>query len=250
GDVAPLGGDFLYGHQIQIGYFDQQLTEITSGKTVLEEIWDEYPDYTHTDIRKILGQFMFTADDVYTSCSVLSGGEKVRLALANLMLSKANLLVLDEPTNHLDIMGKEALESALLDYSGTVIFVSHDRYFIQKLATRILRIEGSKTQFYELNYNEYQDKLAGKTPTPANRQKEPEPEPVSEAKLQRANAKKAALLEKQIARAEEELEELRSKRFEPEYYHDYQKMQQLDDEIDDKHNQIAHMMEEWEQYAG
>lgn len=248
GLIAPLKGDFMYGHQIQIGYFDQQLAEITSDKTVLEEIWDEYPDYTHTEIRKILGQFMFTADDVYKSCLVLSGGEKVRLSLAKLMLSRANLLVLDEPTNHLDIMGKEALENALLEYTGTILFVSHDRYFIQKLATGILHIDKGRADYYALNYNEYQDKLNGKTPV-INVKKQEAEEPVSSSKQQRDYAKRAATLEKQITRAEEELEQLRALRFEPEYYHDYQKMQQLDDQIDEKHNEIAHLMEQWEQYA-
>ena len=157
----------MYGHQIDVAYFDQTLAEVNSDKTLLDELWDEHPEYDHTEIRKILGQFMFTADDVYKSCRVLSGGEKVRLTLAKMMLTKANLLILDEPTNHLDIMGKEALESALSEYTGTVIFVSHDRYFIQKLATSILYIEGDNTQYYALNYNEYMDKKNGKTVVPS-----------------------------------------------------------------------------------
>ncbi|MBR3352360.1 MAG: ABC-F family ATP-binding cassette domain-containing protein, partial [Erysipelotrichaceae bacterium] len=150
GEVSPLSGEFMYGHQIDVAYFDQTLAEVNSDKTLLDELWDEHPEYDHTEIRKILGQFMFTADDVYKSCRVLSGGEKVRLTLAKMMLSKANLLILDEPTNHLDIMGKEALEAALSEYTSTVIFVSHDRYFIQKLATSILYVEGENTAYYAL----------------------------------------------------------------------------------------------------
>ena len=249
GQVEPLSGEYMYGHQIEIGYFDQQLAEFTTDNTVLEELWNEFPEYDHTAIRKILGQFMFTADDVYKACNILSGGEKVRLSLAKLMLSGSNLLILDEPTNHLDIPGKEALEDALLEYTGTVIFVSHDRYFVRKLATSILRIEAENTRYYPLNYDEYQDKLNGKYVEVAS-EKEGEAEPVSRAKLQRQNAKKTVLLEKKIARCEEELEKLRELRWDPEYYQDSRKMARLEDEIDEKHNEIDRLMKEWEECAG
>ena len=251
GIVPPLSGEFMYGHQIEVGYFDQNLAEVSSNKTLLDELWDEYPDYDHTAIRKILGQFMFTADDVYKTCNILSGGEKVRLALAKLMLSKSNLLILDEPTNHLDIMGKEALENALLEYTGTVLFVSHDRYFIQKLATSILSIEADRTGYYQLTYDEYREKLQGQTAPAQKAEKEvPQEKPVASEKEKRENAKKLKALERQITRAEEELEQLRGLRFEPEYYHDYRKMEQLEEEIDEKHNEINRLYQLWEQYAG
>ncbi|MBR5048197.1 MAG: ABC-F type ribosomal protection protein [Erysipelotrichaceae bacterium] len=249
GQVEALGGDFMYGHQIEVAYFDQQLAQIDSDKTVLEELWDLYPEYDHTAIRKILGSFLFSADDVFKQCSVLSGGEKVRLALCKMMLSHANLLILDEPTNHLDIAGKEALEDALMDYDGTIIFVSHDRYFIKKLAQQILYIEGDRTTLYKLNYEEYLDKIRGIEPIRKAEQPAKAEKPAVDAKTQRENSKKAAALERQIARAEEQLEELRALRFEEEYYHDYQKMNQLNEQIDDKHNEIARLMEQWEQYA-
>ena len=121
--IPALGGSFLFGHQIEKGYFDQQLAQFSSEKTVLEEVWDAYPDLDRTTIRSVLGQFLFSADDVFKQVSVLSGGEKVRLSLAKLLLQKANTLLLDEPTNHLDIPGKEALEEALKDFDGTIIFV-------------------------------------------------------------------------------------------------------------------------------
>jgi len=255
GQINPLNGDYLYGHQIEIAYFDQQLAQINSDKTVLDELWDLYPDYDHTTIRKILGSFLFTSEDVFKTCNVLSGGEKVRLTLCKIMLSHANLLVLDEPTNHLDIAGKEALENALAEYDGTVIFVSHDRYFISKLATSILYVEGEKTKYYALNYQEYEDKIHGIVPLQQETKKAQAKQVVEEAKTatdsktQRENAKKAASLERQIAKAEEELEQLRALRFEEEYYHDYNKMNELNDKIDDKHNEIEHLMEQWEQYA-
>ena len=251
--VPQLSGEYLYGHQIEAAYFDQSLAEFSTEKTLLEELWDEYPEYDHTAIRKILGQFMFTADDVFKSCNVLSGGEKVRLYLAKLMLSKANLLILDEPTNHLDIMGKEALENALSEYTGTVLFVSHDRYFIQKLATDILYVESDKTAYYPLNYDEYLEKTRNPQSVPAavktvTATQETAVKTVSE-KEKRENAKKAASLEKQIEKAEKQLDELRELRYQPEYYHDYRKMEQLEDEIDEKHNEIERLYRQWEQYA-
>ncbi len=157
GHIPALGGESLLGHQIEIGYFDQEQLEYQSRKTVLEDLWDSYPELTHTQVRTILGSFLFTADEVFKEVNVLSGGEKVRLALAKLMLQQANFLVLDEPTNHLDILGKEALETALIDYEGTLLFVSHDRYFIQKMAKAVLSIEDGQAQYYPLSYQEIQE---------------------------------------------------------------------------------------------
>ena len=141
GLVPKLGGSYLLGHQIDPGYFDQQLAQFSSGKTVLEEVWDEYPDMDRTTVRTALGRFLFSADDVFKLVDVLSGGEKVRLSLAKLMLQHNNFLILDEPTNHLDIPGKESLEDALKEFEGTILFVSHDRYFISRLATKLLVME-------------------------------------------------------------------------------------------------------------
>ncbi|WZU00555.1 ATP-binding cassette domain-containing protein [Erysipelothrix sp. D19-032] len=135
GRMEPLSGEVLLGHQIEMGYFDQQLLEFNMNKTVLEEVWDGFPELDHTEIRTPLGRFLFKGEEVFKSVGVLSWGERVRLALVKLMLKQDNLLILDEPTNHLDIQGKEALEKAPSDYDGTMIFVSHDRYFIEKMAT-------------------------------------------------------------------------------------------------------------------
>jgi len=248
GQVAPLSGDYLFGHQIQIGYFDQQLAAYNSGKTVLEELWDLHPELDNTAIRKVLGSFLFTADDVDKSVNVLSGGEKVRLSLAKLMLDKDNMLILDEPTNHLDIPGKEALENALQEYEGTLLFVSHDRWFIQQVATAILVIHADQTKYYDLTYQEYVDKMNGLAPQPKIVEGATAAA-VSEAAAQRYNVKQTAMLEKKIDKAEQELEDLRALRFEPEYYQDFTKMNELDERIDDKHNEIAHLMKEWEDHA-
>ncbi len=251
GQVSPLAGDYMFGHQIQIGYFDQQLAAYNSGKTVLDELWDDYPELDHTAVRKVLGNFMFTADDVQKSVNVLSGGEKVRFTLARLMLEKDNLLLLDEPTNHLDIPGKEVLEKALQEYDGTVMLVSHDRWFIQQVANAILVIDGKSTQYYPLTYQEYVDKTNGVI-TAVSVAAAGKPKTVntsSAAASQRYNAKQSAALEKKIAKAEEQLEQLRALRYEPEYYQDFTKMNELNESIDDKHNEIAHLMKEWEDYA-
>jgi len=245
GDVEKLDGDFMYGHQIEIGYFDQTLAQFTSNKTVLEEIWDAHPELDHTQVRTVLGSFMFSADDVYKTCDVLSGGEKVRLTIAKIMLNKPNLLILDEPTNHLDIQGKEALENALLEYTGTIIFVSHDRYFISKLANRILYINKDQTCYYELNYQEYLDKLNGKT---IKKEEKVEEIVVSNAKKQRTDIKRKQTIEKQIAKLEDRLAELEENRNNEEYYQDYQKYYQLEMDITDINSQIDRLMEEWSQF--
>ena len=236
--VPPLGGEFMLGHQIEIGYFDQQLAQFNTNKTVLDELWDDFPEYDRTQIRTTLGSFLFSADDVFKTVDVLSGGEKVRLSLAKLMLQQGNLLILDEPTNHLDILGKEALEEALTDYEGTILLVTHDRYFMQKIATSILRIDENGATFYPMNYNDYLDRYQ-----PIEEKKE-----VVEKKtyVRVDKSRQIKKIEKQIDEMETKLEELRALRFEPEYYHDYQKMQVLDEQIDDLHNEIAHLMEEWE----
>ena len=238
----------LFGHQIYYSYFDQTLAQVNSSKTVLDELWDLYPQYDHTQIRKILGSFLFTSEDVFKTCDVLSGGEKVRLSLCKMMLSKVNLMILDEPTNHLDISGKEALENALLDYDGSLLFVSHDRYFINKLATKILYIDSDDTKFYQLNYQEYLDKTKGVESLKKVEEKKEEVKTI-DSKTERENKRKAESLERQIAKAEDKLAKLRDLRYDEEYYHDYQKMNQLNEEIDQQVNVVERLMNEWEKYA-
>lgn len=248
GDIPALGGGYLYGHQIEVGYFDQQLAQFSSGKTVLEEIWDDYPQLDRTQIRTVLGRFLFTSEDVFKTVDVLSGGEKVRLSLAKLMLKQANFLILDEPTNHLDIIGKEALEESLNGYTGTILFVSHDRYFIQKTATAILAIDAhGRAQYYPFGYEQYE---TGQQAIQQEQAEKKDPVQLKQSPRRNPNAKEAAKLEKQISEKEAQLEALREKRFDPEYYHDYQKMNELDGQIDDMHNEIEHLMARWEECLG
>ncbi len=246
--IPSLGGSYLFGHQIEKGYFDQQLAQFSSNKTVLEELWDAYPELDRTEVRSVLGQFLFSADDVFKQVNVLSGGEKVRLSFAKLLLEHANLLILDEPTNHLDIPGKEALEESLKGFTGSVLFVSHDRYFIQQLATGLIRFEDGKAEFINKTYDEYMESDDAK-PLFDEQQKQQES---SSEKTRRqispeARRREIAKLEKQITEKEAELEDMRALRFEPEFYQDYTKMNELDQDIDDIHNEIAHLEKRWEE---
>ncbi len=246
GKLQPLSGEVLWGHQIEIGYFDQEQVEYTSENTVLEDLWDEYPDLTQTEVRTVLGSFLFSADEVFKDVRVLSGGEKVRLALAKLMLKQANLLILDEPTNHLDIPAKEALEKALAHYEGTILFVSHDRYFIQKMAKAILNIEDGIAAYYPLSLEEVQNQAELNQVT----QHSPQQNVVSARDTSKQSKsrleKQLKKIEEAITQKEEELEAARDLRFEPDYYHDHFKMKELDEIIDGIHNEISRLMQDWE----
>lgn len=153
-----IGGSVHYGSKVSLGYYDQKQAEFESSKTILNELWDEYPLMKESEVRTVLGRFLFRGDSVLKIVRDLSGGEKARLQLAKLMLEKNNLLVLDEPTNHLDITSKQVLEDALENYEGTIVFVSHDRYFINKIANKVLDITGDDYSIYLGNYDYYLEK--------------------------------------------------------------------------------------------
>ena len=244
GQLEPLGGYMMLGHQIEIGYFDQNLADFKSGNTVLEELWNEYPDLDMYKVRSVLGAFLFTADEVFKEVNVLSGGEKVRLSLAKLMLKKANFLILDEPTNHLDIISKEALENALNEYDGTILFVSHDRYFIKKIATSCLVIDKDKVTYYPDGYKDYIDV---KVKEELQKDKEPKEEKMPLKQLKQRPKYNIGRLENEISLMEDILEDKRALRYEPEYYQDMNKMRELDEEIDEIHNQIHALEEKWEE---
>lgn len=157
-DLAPLAGSIHYGTNVSIGYYDQEQAKLTGNKTVLAELWDEWPLLNEKDIRTVLGNFLFSGDDVTKPISSLSGGEKARVALAKLMMHKHNFLVLDEPTNHLDLDSKEVLENALVDYPGTLLFVSHDRYFINRITTKVMELSHDGAFEYLGDYDYYVEK--------------------------------------------------------------------------------------------
>ena len=162
GSIKPVRGTFKFGDRIDVGYFDQELALFAGKKTVIEEVWDSFPNLSQTEIRNTLAQLLFKGEDVFKELDVLSGGERVRLALVKLMLRHDNFLILDEPTNHLDIYGKEVLENALKEFDGSVLLVSHDRYFIAKLATAVLEIRDHKAVFYDMPYEDYAAKAGSK----------------------------------------------------------------------------------------
>ena len=163
GQIDSLGGEYHFGRDVEIGYFDQLMAQFSSEKTILDEFWDEFPSLTQTEARNALGAFLFSGDDVFKKVSMLSGGERVRLALCKILKRRPNFLILDEPTNHMDIIGKETLEEMLKDYNGTIVFVSHDRYFIKQVSDVLLVMEETGSRFYPYGYDEYMEKEAEAT---------------------------------------------------------------------------------------
>ena len=275
--IPALSGEFHYGTNVQIGYFDQQMAMYTSNKTVLEDYWDEFPNLTETEIRNSLGAFLFTGDDVFKNINMLSGGEKVRLALCKILKRKPNVLILDEPTNHMDIVGKETLESMLKEFKGTLIFVYHDRYFVKKVADTLLVFEDGTTNLYRFGYDEYQEKLDRQMAEEGNAYKG---KPVvggaisQNGSLQNISRKAAdsgdnsnaggqkgyynpgkerSKLEKKVKKVEEELaekemalEELKAELLRPEYQSSYSKLTEIQNNIDAMEEEIMEIMETWE----
>lgn len=207
-DLPPIAGDIRYGTNVQIGYYDQEQAKLSSNKSVLKELWDEWPLMNEKDVRTVLGRFLFSGEDVDKVVSSLSGGEKARLALAKLMLQKANFLILDEPTNHLDLDSKEVLENALIDYPGTLLFVSHDRYFINRIATKVVELSGTGSFEYLGDYDYYVEKkqelleLAQMKAASQPQVQQDLPDKTSTSKID----KEAKKRERQIKRSIEDLE--------------------------------------------
>ena len=217
--IPPDAGTVTLGSNVHIGYYDQEHQQLHMEKTIFDEIADDYPNLNNTKVRNVLAAFLFTDDDVYKRIEDLSGGERGRVALAKLMLSDANFLILDEPTNHLDITSKEILEEALKSYTGTVFFVSHDRYFINQTATRILELTGETVVNYIGNYDYYLEKHDQMV---ALYVKKPEDEAQTEASVketaqkvdwqtQKAEQARIRKIENALKRAEEKIAELEEK---------------------------------------
>ena len=209
GQIPALGGEYQYGIRLQIGYFDQQMAQYTSEKTVLDDYWDEFPELSQTEVRSALGAFLFSGEEVFKQVHMLSGGERVRLALCKILKRKPNLLILDEPTNHMDIVGKETLEQMLKDYTGTVLVVSHDRYFIKQIADQILLFEPDRTTtLYPYGYAQYLEKKQ---------------------------------------QAEQEIEGWKAELLRPEYASSYSKLGEIQAKIDEKEETMLEIMQEWEE---
>ena len=251
GKTPADGGRFTFGTNVQIGYFDQGLGGLHPEKTVLAEIWDTYPAMTQTEVRSALAAFLFQGDDVYQLVWDLSGGEKARTALLKLMLSGANLLLLDEPTNHLDISSREALEDALAGYEGTMLIVSHDRYFINKIANRVLHLTHDGVKEYLGGYDDYVQALEEQPPTPKAAQEKPKQNAYKLRKERESERRKLtgriARCEEKIARMDEEITTLNAQLERPEIAADYAKVLELTQQLASLHEEQERLYAQWEQ---
>lgn len=276
GELEPISGDFKYGVNVQIGYFDQRMAQYTSDKTVLDDFWDAYPNMTMTEVRNALGAFLFTQDDVYKDVAMLSGGEKVRLALSKIFQEKPNVLILDEPTNHMDMVGKESLEAMLSNFEGTVIFVSHDRYFVKKVATTLLVMDSEGSKLFPFGFDDYEEKYSkpidtGRSAGNAKSSDSAKPAAGSVAatssnncdekqEKKTGNAQESYMASKEAARAErkikklednmsvleEKIEKLKVELTNPDHASDYMKLQEIQDAIAAGEEELLEIMEEWE----
>ncbi|MFP7736956.1 ABC-F family ATP-binding cassette domain-containing protein [Priestia aryabhattai] len=252
-------GTISFGSNVMVGYYDQEQANLTSNKTVLNELWDDYPTKPEKEIRTALGNFLFSGDDVLKIVSTLSGGEKARLALAKLMLQKANFLILDEPTNHLDLDSKQVLENALIDYPGTLLFVSHDRYFINRIANKIAELSRAGVEEFLGDYDYYVEKKA-------------ELEEIKELENGKVNEERTVKVDKQSYKQDKEQKKLmrqRTRRIEeieteinkleavqaeneellcdPEIYQNHEEVSRLNGENEKITSQLSTLMEEWEE---
>lgn len=252
GQIPRDGGNIEIGHHVVSGYFDQEMSKLNLNKTIIDEIWDENPTFDYYQIRTILSQFMFIGDDIFKEISDLSGGEKGRLSLLKLMLSKANLLFMDEPTNHLDIDSKEVLEEAILDYEGTLFVISHDRYFLNRVTDKILELTKDGIKEYLGNYDYYlekkneilyvEDEEDGKTKTQIKLEKKREKEIQKEEKYKR---KEIIALEQKISEEETNLENLDAFLCDPLIYETPEKIVELTRKREEIQNQLDSLYNEW-----
>ncbi|WP_461614271.1 ribosomal protection-like ABC-F family protein [Clostridium sp. Marseille-QA1073] len=247
----------VLGKNVHLGYYDQEQSNLNEDKTILDEIWDDFPKMTTTEIRNALAAFLFTGDDVFKKIKTLSGGEKCRINLLKLMLSKCNFLLLDEPTNHLDIVSREALEDAILSYDGTVLVISHDRYFLNKVINKIFELKEDGIKEYLGNYSYYVDKKKNplrfeveeeydgvtKTQMKLDKKKKKEQE-----KLEREKKNYIKSIEDKISTLENELAKLQNQLCIEEIYSNPEESQRVNKEISDIETELESLYEEWENH--
>ncbi len=247
GQVPALSGEYKFGPRVTIGYFDQQMAQYSSSDTVLGDFLAAFPNATDFEARSALGAFLFSGEDVFKTVDMLSGGERVRLALCKILRPKPNVLILDEPTNHLDIVGKETLEEILKSFSGSVIFVSHDRYFIKQISTALIDFKKGETTYYRFGYEEYLAKA--KTEAVA----EEKTEKTKEKKTFTTPLKEKAKREKAIKKIEDEIAALENRQSEleeiqqlPEVISDYVKLGEITEELSLIEQKLTLAYDEWE----
>jgi ATP-binding cassette, subfamily F, member 3 len=262
----PLDGRIKLGTGVSVAYYTQEQEDLSLNKTILDEVWDTYRTLDQTRVRTVLGNFLFSGDDVNKPVSALSGGEKSRVALAKLMLQNANLLILDEPTNHLDLLSKEVLENALEDYPGTLLFISHDRYFVNRLATRVVELSANGVVSYLGNYDDYVEKLAEIEAEKKEREAamaatgskavKTEAAPVEDAQLRRQQEKERQRVEKRrlerlgkvetrIAELEETITTIEADLCEPDVFSDHELAARKTAELAAAKTELEGLMEEW-----
>lgn len=265
GQLPPLGGSYNWGVQADIGYFEQQMAQFQSEKTVLDEFWDNFPDLKQNEIRSALGAFLFGGEEVFKTVDMLSGGEKVRLVLAHIFKRRPNVLILDEPTNHMDMVGKTALEAMLKAYEGTVLFVSHDRYFVKEVSDSLLVFSGGRTYFYPYGYQQYMEEQE-KTEQVRKVSKAPAAEMVKEkqdiagkgqsgkfsnpgrdaARMQKRMEK----LESLIRHQEELITQLDAQLLDSNHQSDYVLLSGIQKQQQEESDKLLAYMEEWESISG
>ena len=247
GIITPLSGELSYGLHVNPGYFDQTLIVNDSNSTVLEDFRNHLPNLVENQARSALGSFLFKGEDVYKKINVLSGGEKVRLQLCKILYNKPNFLILDEPTNHMDIVGKEHLENILTEYEGTIIFVSHDRYFVQKIADQLLVFDDDGVTYYPYGYDEYLKTIQNKEQIQLEQPKKEEKKVVKEeVKVNTYNVKKDLnKIENEIIKLETKINELNQELFNENVYNDFNKSQSIKDKIDKLNKELEEKNNIW-----
>ena len=246
GSIEKISGNFEFGHNVKIGYFDQQLIELNPEKTVFDEFYEAFPKLTVTEVRNSLAAFMFYGEDVFKKIGMLSGGEKVRLALCKILKTGPNVLILDEPTNHMDIVGKESLENMLSEYKGTLIFVSHDRFFVKKIANKILEFDKNKVKFYDFGYEEYLEKKLQEVDVEEKTEKKEKKTYINPLKEKDKLERKVKKLEDEISRKEDEIQNLKEELTKEEIYSDYVKVSEIQEKINSLNDALEADMIEWE----
>ena len=252
GQIEKDAGEIRIGHKVNFGYFDQEMEGLHSEKTIIDEVWDGNPKLDYYDIRRILSQFLFVGDDIFKEVKDLSGGEKARLSLLNLMLSNANFLLMDEPTNHLDIDSKEILEDALLDYNGTLFVISHDRYFLNRVCNKLLELTPEGVNEYLGNYNYYLEKkneaivpeeeIEEKTKTQIKLDRKKEKQMELEKKSKK---KEIRSIEESISEKETILEEIDDQLCDREVYENLEKVVELSNKREDIEDELEDLYEKW-----
>ncbi|MDQ0208541.1 ABC transporter ATP-binding protein [Alkalicoccobacillus murimartini] len=258
--IEPETGTIRLGSHVTLGYYDQVQADLQSNKSVLDELWDEHSLLPEKEIRTVLGNFLFSGDDVLKPVTALSGGEKARLALAKLMMQKANLLLLDEPTNHLDLDAKEVLEAALIDYPGTLLFVSHDRYFLNRLTTRTVELSDGKTTSFLGDYDYYLEKKEEKKQFDLLEEQKNSSVQTKEAqapkqnysqdkeakKQERQRLRRIESIETEMAELEETINKNELALCDPEIYADHVRATEIQEELTSSNQLLESLMEEWE----